>query len=173
MDLLHHGAALVGPYLQTYGLFALFALISLESVGLPLPGETALIACVALAYEGAFPILAVFMIASSAAVLGDGIGYCVGRFGGRILLERFGSRIGLTTERRIWVEDLYTRHGAIVVVAARFVPVLRQLNGPVAGTLAMPWPIFFVANCVGAVLWAGAWSFAPYVFVHLAQHLMG
>ena len=169
MDFLREGMNSIAPYIHSYGLLALFLLIFFESLGLPLPGETALIAAVALAYEGQLPILGVFGVVVIAAVLGDNTGYLIGRYGGRRLIARFGGMIGLTQERQAWIEKLYETRGPIIVVGARFVVVLRQLNGVVAGSMDMRWPVFLAANIAGALLWAGVWSFGPY----LASHLMG
>jgi membrane protein DedA with SNARE-associated domain len=163
MDFVHQGAAVVAPFIHSYGLIALFILVCLESIGLPLPGEATLITASALALEGQLPLIGVFLAAASAATLGDNVGYLIGRKGGRLLLERFGHLVGLTQQRRNWIEKLYTDRGPIIVVGARFVVVLRQLNGLVAGSMAMPWSVFLLANAAGAVLWAGAWCFAPYL----------
>ena len=96
------------------------------------------------------------------AVLGDTTGYAVGRLG-RPLLMRFGPHIGLTTERFERVADLVRRYGFIVVMLARFVVLLRQLNGLVAGALSMPLTRFLPANIVGAGLWVAAWGLGPYL----------
>jgi len=166
MELLSAGMTAIGPYIHAYGLAALFVLIYLESLGLPLPGETAMLAAVALAYEGQLPIAGVFAVVVLAAVLGDNTGYLIGRHGGRPLIARFGGLVGLTPERQAWIEKLYTRRGPLIVVGARFVVVLRQLNGLVAGSMSMRWPVFLAANLAGALLWSAAWSFGPYLLGH-------
>ncbi|KFL32426.1 hypothetical protein JP75_02395 [Devosia riboflavina] len=168
MDLLREASNSVAPYIHSYGLLALFALIYLESLGLPLPGETALLGAVALAYEGQLPILGIFGVVVVAAVLGDNTGYLIGRYGGRKLIARFGKLVGLNEDRQAWIEGLYARRGPIIVIGARFIVILRQLNGVVAGSMNMAWPVFFLANVTGAILWTGAWSFGPYVLGHLA-----
>ena len=164
---MREGAAAVAPYIHSYGLIALFVLVFLESVGAPLPGEATLITASALALGGQLPLSGVFLVATLAATLGDNVGYWIGRKGGSVLLERFGHFVGLTTQRRAWIEQLYTERGAIIVVGARFVVVLRQLNGIVAGSMKMAWPVFALANAVGALLWAGAWCFGPYLLARL------
>lgn len=169
MDLLREGLNSIAPYIHTYGLPALFILIYLESLGLPLPGETALITAVALAYEGQLPIAGIFAVVVIAAVLGDNTGYMIGRYGGRRLLERFGSLVGLTPKRQEWIEGLYEKRGWLIVIGARFVVVLRQLNGVVAGSVNMAWPTFLLANVAGAVLWTSAWSFGPYLLGEAAS----
>lgn len=168
MDLLREATNLIAPFVHTYGLLALFALIYLESIGLPLPGETALLGAVALAYEGQLPLLGIFGVVVVAAILGDNTGYLIGRYGGRKLIARFGRVVGLTPERQAWIEGLYTKRGPLIVIGARFVVILRQLNGVVAGSMNMAWPVFVLANVAGAILWTGAWTFGPYILGHLA-----
>jgi membrane protein DedA with SNARE-associated domain len=80
------------------------------------------------------------------------------------LLRRYGWIVKLTPERQLKLETLFRRHGPIIVVGARFLVVLRQLNGLVAGAVAMPWPRFLLANIAGAAVWAALWSFGPYFF---------
>lgn len=169
MDMVQDGLAVIAPLVRSYGLPALFLLIYLESLGLPLPGETALIGAVALAYEGQLPLTGVFVVVVAAAVLGDNTGYLIGRHGGRALLERYGRLVGLTPARRAWIETLYVRRGPIIVAGARFVVVLRQLNGVVAGAAAMRWSHFLAANIVGALLWTGAWTVLPYMVGQLLK----
>jgi len=139
-------------------------IIFLESLGLPLPGETALVATSLIAAHGDLPISEVAVAGFAGAVLGDSTGYAIGRFGGRSLLLRFGPRLGLTPERFQKVENLFRKKGVWLVVVARFIVVLRQLNGPVAGTMAMPWARFVAANAAGAVLWTALWTLGPYFF---------
>ena len=89
-------------------------------------------------------------------MLGDNIGYAVGRFGGRRLIVRYGARIGLTESRLAMVEAFFQRHGGEVVLVARFFAVLRQLNRIVAGSVGMGWWRFLAYNAVGAALWVCA-----------------
>jgi membrane protein DedA with SNARE-associated domain len=157
-------ATLVEGWVRHYGVLAIFVIIYFESFGAPLPGETGLIAASLLAVRGDIEPVPLFLAAAAGAVLGDTTGYLIGRYGGRRLLQRFGHLVKLTPERLAKVEDLVRRHGAIVVFGARFVVLLRQLNGLVAGSMAMPWTHFVVANALGAVAWAGVWVFGPYYF---------
>jgi membrane protein DedA with SNARE-associated domain len=108
-------------------------------------------------------VLAVFF----GAILGDSTGYLIGRFGGQKLLLRFGPLVGLTPERFEMAQALFHAKGAYVIVVARFVVVLRQLNGVMAGSLAMPWPRFVAANIVGAALWTAVWTLGPYFLTDL------
>lgn len=162
MAFFHDAALLIESGIRQYGLIALAATIYLESFGAPLPGESALVGASLLAARGDFFIGNVFLVVWIASVLGDSTGYAIGHFGGRPLLLRFGPRIGLTPERLARVEELFHRHGPAIVVIARFVVLLRQFNGLVAGSAAMPWPRFVLANLLGAAIWAAVWSFGPY-----------
>jgi len=152
--------------LAHYGIAALFLTITLETLGAPLPGESALIAASAAAARGEFPIRAVVIAAFVASVLGDNIGYLIGRRLGRDALLRYGGRFGVTEKAMAKAEAITARWGPLMVVAARFVVVLRQLNGLVAGTTGMPWPRFFAANLVGAALWVGVWTTLAWRFGH-------
>jgi membrane protein DedA with SNARE-associated domain len=151
-------------YVAAYGVWALFVILYFESFGVPLPGESALLTSSLLAVRGDLNIEDVFLAAWAAGVLGDSTGYLIGRFGGRVLLERFGPYVKLTPERLDKFEDQFRKRGFLIVMGARFVAILRQLNGIVAGSAGMKWHHFVVANALGAALWAALWSFGPYYF---------
>lgn len=147
-----------GALLETWGLAALFLSVTLEAFGLPLPGESAVIAASVAAAAGRFPILAVATVSLAGAVLGDNIGYLIGRRLGRPTILARGARFGVTAAALDRAEALVRRHGPMIVVGARFVVLLRQMNGIVAGTTAMPWGRFLAANILGALLWVGTWT---------------
>jgi membrane protein DedA with SNARE-associated domain len=149
-----------------YGLPALFVTITLETLGAPLPGESAVIVASAAAAAGELDIRAVALTAFAAAVLGDNIGYLIGRRFGRGAILKAGGRFGITEAALARAEAVARRWGPLMVVAARFVVLLRQLNGLVAGTTGMPWPRFLAANMVGAALWVGVWTTLAYRFGH-------
>jgi membrane protein DedA with SNARE-associated domain len=140
----------------------LFLALTLETLGLPIPGETLLLAAAAAAGAGDLSIFQVVVAGIAGAVLGDNIGYLLGRRFGRRLVLAKGSRVGITEARYQSVERQFDRFGVWVVGAARFFVLLRQLNGLVAGTAGMPWPRFLLANIVGACLWVGFWSLVAY-----------
>lgn len=137
---------------------AVFVTVLLEAFGLPLPGESALIAASAAAGAGATRLPYVFLAAWAGAVIGDNIGYVIGHRYGQLLVARYGDRVGLTQARYARVEAATEKYGAFMVVFARFFVVLRQFNGLVAGSTGMPWPRFLIANIVGAAAWAGLWT---------------
>ena len=172
MSLFQEALAWIEPAIVSYGAFALFLIIYFESFGVPLPGESALIAAALLATRGDIAIEHVFLAAWIGGVLGDSTGYLIGRFGGRLLLQRFGSLVKLTPERLANVEAMARKRGFVMVLTARFVVLLRQLNGLVAGSVGMPWSHFVVANALGASLWAGFWTFGPYLFTDLFHKML-
>jgi membrane protein DedA with SNARE-associated domain len=145
-----------------FGYFGVTGLVLVESFGVPAPGETAIIAGSALAGSGRLNIFGVALAAFLAAVIGDSIGYWIGRIGGRPLVLRFGRYVRLTPARLDRVEGFMARRGPIMVVVARFVEGLRQLNGIVAGVTRMPFGRFVLFNAIGAALWVGVWSSAGY-----------
>jgi membrane protein DedA with SNARE-associated domain len=153
----------LAPLLDKYGYFAVGGLILVEDFGVPSPGETILIAASVYAGAGRFNIVAVGLIAVLAAIVGDNIGYAIGRFGGHALVLRFGRYVFVTRERLDKAEKFFSRHGGEIVVVARFIEGLRQLNGIIAGIAEMPWPRFLAYNALGATLWVGAWSAAGYL----------
>ena len=148
----------VKPYLDHYGYWALFGAILLENFGLPVPGETLLIASALLASQGKMHIVTLLVTACIAAITGDNIGYAIGRFGGRRLVFRYGRYVLITEERLQKAEGFFGRYGGAVVVMARFFAVLRQLNGIVAGTAKMSWWRFLLYNMLGAALWVTFWG---------------
>jgi membrane protein DedA with SNARE-associated domain len=146
------------PLLEHYGYLAVGGLVLLEDFGVPLPGETMLIAAAVFAGSGHLNIALVFVVAVLGAILGDNIGFAIGHFGGRPLVERFGRYVFVTPERLDHAEDFFNRHGGKVVTVARFVEGLRQLNGVLAGIVGMHWLKFLAFNALGAVLWVGLWA---------------
>jgi membrane protein DedA with SNARE-associated domain len=148
----------VQRYVGDYGYLAVALGILLEDFGLPTPGETLLITGAILASGGALNIWALLLLAWIGAVIGDNIGYVIGRTGGHRLMTRYGGRLGITTERLRRVEDFFHRYGDAVVLFARFVIILRQFNGIAAGTLEMHWLRFLALYAMGAALWVGFWG---------------
>jgi membrane protein DedA with SNARE-associated domain len=148
--------ALSGP-LNHYGLWAVMALVLVEDFGIPVPGETVLIAAAVFAGGGRLNVFAVALVGFAAAVLGDNIGYAIGRLGGRRLVDRWGKYVFLTPERLDKAEAFFNRHGSKIIVIARFIEGLRQANGIIAGIAQMHWLRFLVCNALGAALWVATW----------------
>jgi membrane protein DedA with SNARE-associated domain len=149
--------------LHAYGYWAVGGIIALESMGLPLPGETTLIAAAIVAGTNHdLNIALVIAAAAGGAILGDNIGFWIGRVLGYWLLLRFGRYVHLT-ERRIKVgQYLFLRHGGSVVFFGRFVAVLRALAAFLAGANRMDWRGFLVFNAAGGCLWAAAYGSGAY-----------
>lgn len=154
--------ALSSP-LQHFGVWAIGLLIMLEDFGIPVPGETILIAGAIYAGAGRLNVVLVGVVAFIAAVLGDNIGFAIGHFGGRALALRWGKYVFLTEERLDKAEAFFDRRGAIVITFARFVEGLRQANGIIAGITGMHWLRFLVFNAIGAALWVGTWISLGYL----------
>ena len=152
----------LAPTIDKYGYLGVAGLVTLEDFGVPVPGETVLIAAAFFAGLGQLNIFLVALVAFVGAVVGDNIGFAIGYYGGHSLVERFGKYIFLTPERIGKAERFFARHGGKVVVIARFVEGLRQANGIIAGLSEMKWARFLTYNAIGAALWVGLWSAAGY-----------
>ena len=148
------------PILEHYGYPAIVVCNFAESLGVPLPGQTTLVAGAMLADRGDFNIALVIALAFLSVVSGGAAGYWVGRVGGRRLLERLPIR----PDRLERVEDFFVRQGLILVFSARFLDGLRQLVPMVSGSMNMPWWRFFAAHVAGSVIWVAVWGVAVYVF---------
>src|SRR5919198_3831937 len=122
-----------------YGLVVLFLLIGMESAGIPLPGETALVAAGVLAARGDFDIVAVIVVAAAAAIVGDNAGYWIGRTGGRKLLTRWSWLERHAARVLPWSGGFFPKHGAKTIFIGRFVAVLRVTAAWLAGVSKMPW----------------------------------
>lgn len=164
MEMLNHALLVAGPYLREYGYAAVVAGLFIEGVGIPAPGLTLLIAASLFAGRGQMNLAFVILSGLGGALAGYNLGYRIGSFGGhRLLLRtRLVNRHHLRRLRR-----LYRRWGIPVVIIAPFFDGLRQLNGPVAGIIDMPWPRFAAANALGCVLWIGFWTVTAYT---LSEH---
>lgn len=153
----------LAPVVHNYGYLGVGGLLFLEDFGIPVPGETVLIASAFFAGLGELNIYLVFVVGVVAAILGDNVGFAIGQYGGHPLVEKFGRYIFLTPERIEKVESFFSRHGGKVVVIARFVSGLRQANGIIAGLSEMKWLRFIIFNSIGAIIWVGFWSAVGYL----------
>jgi len=145
-----------------YGYAVVFGGVFLENTGLPVPGETALLAGAALAHFGQLSLGWVIVTAIVAAILGDNLGFFIGRHGGRRLAERHGWRVGLTPQRLLEFDRFFHLHGPKTVFAARFITGLRVVGAVLAGGSGMKWPVFLFFNATGAVVWCTAIALAGY-----------
>jgi membrane protein DedA with SNARE-associated domain len=161
-------------FVAAYGYWAVFCLVALESSGLPLPGEATLIA--AALYAGTTHEIGIAMVivaAACGAVLGDNIGYWVGRTVGLRLLLRYGPYVRLTEARLKLGRYLFLRHGGKIVFFGRFVAVLRALAALLAGANRMGWRRFLVFNAAGGLAWAALYGGASFLFGEAVHRLAG
>ena len=146
--------------------------IGVESMGIPLPGEIVLVSAALLAATGVVGPEWVAAAAATGAILGDSIGYAVGRRGGRPLLERLGRRFPkhLGPAHLARAELSFARHGVWAVFFGRFVALLRILAGPLAGALRVPYRRFLVANAAGGLVWAFGTTYLLFYVGQAAEH---
>ena len=140
--------------IENYGLIVLFVLVGLESSGIPLPGETALVTAGVLASRGHFEIEWVIVVAAAGAIVGDNVGYWIGRKGGRRLLDQWEWTRRIRDRLVPPAERFFARHGGKTIFIARFVAVLRVIGAWVAGISRMHWWKFLLWNAAGGICWA-------------------
>lgn len=151
--IIHYGYAMVG------------VLVFAEGVGLPLPGETALITAAAFAAQHNRLSITGVIIASVIGAAGGGLGgYWIGRTGGLTVLERHGRYIGVTKARIARARKFFTEHGPKAVFAARFIAILRMFAGLLAGVTRMRFWLFFLWNALGAIAWSLLFGTLGYLF---------
>jgi membrane protein DedA with SNARE-associated domain len=160
-------------FLAEYGYWALALLIGLESMGIPLPGETVLIMASVHAGDRGGNIGAVIAAATAGAILGDNLGYLLGRQLGFRFLLRYGQRLEFSDARIKLGQYLFMRHGAKVVFFGRFVAILRCLAAFLAGVNQMRWSRFLVANAAGAVVWASIIGCGAFLFGRAFHQIAG
>jgi len=154
----------VSGLVASYGYVVLFFLVGLESLGLPLPGETALVTAAALAAGGHLSISAVVATAVAAAIIGDNGGYWVGRAGGIPLVRRYGRFIHLNESHLERTRRFFERHGPKTVFIGRFIALLRTWAAVLAGAARMPYGTFMLYNALGAACWTVVVGALGYVF---------
>jgi membrane protein DedA with SNARE-associated domain len=150
--------------IERYGLFGVALLVTLEGIGLPLPGETAIVTAAAFAARGSLSAVGVAIAATIGTVLGGSAGYWIGRIGGRRLLVRHGHWIRLDAERLARTEKYFARYGVKTVFFARFVALLRIFGSLMAGVAHMPFSTFSAVNLAGGFAWAATFSVIGLVF---------
>ena len=166
MPFLHH----MLQFIQNYGYLAVFVLVALESAGVPMPGETALVSAAVLAGRGDLHVGLVIACAAAAAILGDNAGYWVGREFGFPLIYRYGRYIRVDEGRLKLAQYLFQRHGGKIVFFGRFVAVLRAFAAFLAGVNRLPWPRFLVFNALGGIVWATIFGMGGYFLGQAFEH---
>jgi len=160
--------------ISVYGLATVAAIVGLETLGVPLPGEAALLA--AALYAGSkhdLNIVSVIFTAAGAACVGRMISYVIGHEFGYRLLLRYGTYVRMTEGRIKLGQYLFLRHGGKIILVAQFVPVLRNFAGLFAGANVMPWRHFMVANAVSSITWASAYGYGAYALGREFERLQG
>jgi membrane protein DedA with SNARE-associated domain len=154
----------IDRFLGQFGYAAVFGFVGIESLGIPFPGETMLIA--AALYAGLthqLNIVGIVIAAAAGAIVGDNIGFGIGHWGGYRLLLRYGRYIRIDAGRIKLARYLFQRHGGKVVFFGRFVSVLRTYAAFLAGTARMPWRRFLVFNASGGIIWATGYGVGAYL----------
>ncbi len=160
--------------IQAYGLWVVFGVVMLESMGVPMPGETALVT--ASLYAGAthaMGLATVIAAAAAGAIIGDNIGYAIGRTIGLALLTRYGRYVRLDRTRLKVGQYLFLRHGGKIVFFGRFVAFLRTFAALLAGANRMPWPHFLIMNALGGICWATLIGGGAYFFGERIKRVAG
>lgn len=145
------------------GYLILAALVGMESLGIPVPGETALITAGVLARDGRLSIVLVVAVASAGAIVGDNLGYLIGRTGGRALLEKSGPLAARRKELLRRGEPFFERHGPAAVFLGRWIAGLRIAAAWLAGIDRMRWPVFLRWNAFGGIAWAASVGVLAYL----------
>lgn len=153
----------IGHLIHDYGLLVVAGFIGLESIGIPLPGETALVVAAAIAgHTHELNITAVILTAAAASFVGRMIGYVIGAQFGYWLLLRYGGYARITEARIKLGQYLFLRHGGKIIIVAQFLPFLRTIAGILAGANRMPWRHFLLASAVGVLIWATGFGVGAY-----------
>ena len=152
------------------GYSVVFALIAVETMGIPVPGETALIAAALLAHDGKMDIATLIVVASAAAIIGDNVGFAIGRKGGRRLFVMPGPFHRQRLEALAVGQPFFEKHGPKAVFLGRWVAGLRIASAWLAGMNRMRWPTFLFWNALGGIAWAASISLSIYFLGNLAEH---
>jgi membrane protein DedA with SNARE-associated domain len=152
------------PIIEQYGYLVVFFGVMLESIGVPIPGETILIVAGFLVQQGTLNLTDTIVLGISGTILGNQIGYWAGLKGGRPFVLRWGYYVGITPERLARVEGFFARHGGKAVFLARFIPWLRAFGALVAGIGHMHRRRFFFYNILAGAVWATASVMVGYLF---------
>ena len=162
---MHHAIFHLRTFVADYGYWAVALALLCENAGIPVPGETTLLLASFLAYsEHRLHLGWIIVVATCAATLGDNLGYAIGFYGGRPLLDRYQNILRIPQRTLKNGEALFERYGAPAIFFARFVVGMRVFAGPLAGVLRMRWRAFVVFNFLGAVVWVSVIASAGYLF---------
>ena len=143
----------IEPYLAQYGYLGIFVIVLLGNIGLPVPEEAVVLFAGYLTWRGTLRWPVVLAVAVISAVVGDNLGYWIGREKGRGILVRYGRYVAIKPRLIRKADRFFRDHGDKTVFLARFVTGIRFLAGPLAGAGRMPFPRFLLFNLSGAVIW--------------------
>lgn len=164
----------IKPLIAQHGYLAVFCIVALESAGIPLPGETALVLAAMFAgATGLLDIKLVIILAAAGAILGDNVGFWAGRRFGLPLLLKHGSKLGLTDDRIKLGQYLFDNHGAKIVFFGRFIALLRIFAAFLAGVNRYSWGQFLFYNATGGIAWAVIFGLGGYAFGDAFEHVAG
>jgi membrane-associated protein len=155
------------------GYAVVFALIAVETMGIPVPGETALITAGLLAHDGQMDIVPLIALAATAAILGDNVGFAIGRKVGRRVFEAPGPFHGQRLATLAVGEPFFERHGPKAVFLGRWVAGLRIASAWLAGMNKMAWPRFLFWNALGGICWATSVGLGAYIVGHASEEIIG
>jgi membrane-associated protein len=155
------------------GYAVVFALIAVETMGIPVPGETALITAGLLAHDGQMDIVPLIALAATAAILGDNVGFAIGRKVGRRVFEAPGPFHGQRLATLAVGEPFFERHGPKAVFLGRWVAGLRIASAWLAGMNKMAWPRFLFWNALGGICWATSVGLGAYIVGHAFEEIIG
>jgi LPXTG-motif cell wall-anchored protein len=147
-----------------YGYWVIFFGVMLENGGVPVPGETVLLFAGFLAHQGQINLVRAILTGIAGATIGDSLGYCLGSFGGKALIEKYRKRLGFFARHFDSAEKYYLKHGQWAVFVARFITGLRMFSGIFAGSFKMSYLRFLVFDFSGAVIWATVICCVGYFF---------
>lgn len=150
-------------WIADYGYLAVFLIVFMETAGIPLPGEITLILAGVAAHRGTLDPATLIVVGSLAAILGDNVGYLIGRYGGRKIVLRL-AHFGHVDSMLGWGERFFQQHGGKTVFLARWTAGLRIFGAWIAGMTHMPWKTFFLWNALGGITWVTATVLAGYFF---------
>jgi membrane protein DedA with SNARE-associated domain len=167
-------ANLIQGLIADYGYAAVFVVVLLESSGIPLPGETILVcASVYAGTQHGLDIRVIIGVAACGAILGDNIGYWVGRSFGRTLLQKYGNYFGIDAQKLALGEYLFMRYGGVIVFFGRFVALLRVYAALLAGINRLKPVDFVIYNAAGGLIWASTFGIGGYFLGKNLQHFLG
>jgi membrane protein DedA with SNARE-associated domain len=158
----HHLYATLSQFFTRYGYWTIFVTVSLENTGVPAPGDTVVLFAAFVARRGHLSLLWTILIAAIAAILGQCVGFVIGRVGGQAFVQRYRRTLRVSESHYERAQRIFLRNAGWAVFVARFVIVLRELAGILSGVFRLPASSFMLSNISGAVVWSVSMSCLGY-----------